>query len=152
MNTYTRALRDGPESSALPRGHRTAKKPWFFGFAIKVILMCACIFGAVTCRIGYNAKIGALNKEATMIRARIQHINLINANLRDKREQLTAYPHIAAKIEKYKLGLRAADYRQISYIKILDLPHEMHKESPSGHFVSVSRHDGGKKMAMASIR
>ena len=122
MNTYTRSLKDGSETIVTSRQRQPDRKPWFFAFAVKVILMCSFIFAAVTCRVMYNARIEALNKEATKIQMRIRKINLISANLRNKREELTAYPYISAKIKQYNLGLRAADYRQVSYLRIIETP------------------------------
>ena len=119
MNTYTRSLKEESAAGAVPRQRRDGAKPWFFAFAVKIILMCAFIFAAVTCRVRYNAKIESLNKEAAKIQMRIRKINLITANLRNKREELTAYPYISAKIKQYNLGLREADYRQISYLRII---------------------------------
>ena len=147
MNTYTRSLKDGAETVVTSRQHQPVKKPWFFAFAIKIILMCAFIFGAVTCRVMYNAKIEALNKEATKIQMRIRKINLITANLRNKREELTAYPYISAKIKQYKLGLREADYRQISYLRIIDLPE---KRARKQHIVSSERKYRERNSAVAS--
>lgn len=122
MNTYTRGLKDGSVASVSTRQRHSAGQPWVFGFAVKIILMCSFIFAAVTCRIMYNAKTEALNKEATRIQMKIKRINLMTANLRNKREELTAFPYINAKIKQYKLGLREADYRQVSFIKIMDFP------------------------------
>ena len=65
MNTYTRSLKDGSETIVTSRQRQPDRKPWFFAFAVKVILMCSFIFAAVTCRVMYNARIEALNKEAT---------------------------------------------------------------------------------------
>ena len=149
MNTYTRSLKDGAETVVSARQRQPGKKPWFFAFAVKIILMCAFIFGAVTCRIRYNAKIEALNKEATKIQMRIRKINLITANLRNKREELTAYPYISAKIKQYNLGLRAADYHQISYLRIIDLPE---KRAAKRHVVSSERKYRERNSAVASIR
>lgn len=87
MNTYTRSLKDGSETIVTSRQRQPDRKPWFFAFAVKVILMCSFIFAAVTCRVMYNARIEALNKEATKIQMRIRKINLISANLRNKREE-----------------------------------------------------------------
>lgn len=67
MNTYTRSLKDGSETIVTSRQRQPDRKPWFFAFAVKVILMCSFIFAAVTCRVMYNARIEALNKEATKI-------------------------------------------------------------------------------------
>ena len=97
----------------------------------------------------YNAKIEALNKEATKIQMRIRKINLITANLRNKREELTAYPYISAKIKQYNLGLRAADYRQISYLRIIDMPE---KRAVKRHVVSSERKYREHNSAVASIR
>ena len=97
----------------------------------------------------YNARIEALNKEATKIQMRIRKINLISANLRNKREELTAYPYICAKIKLFNLGLRAADYRQVSYLRIIDLPE---RRTAKRHLVSSDRKYRENTSAVASVR
>ena len=149
MNTYTRSLKDGSETIVTSRQRQPDRKPWFFAFAVIVILMCSFIFAAVTCRVMYNARIEALNKEATKIQMRIRKINLISANLRNKREELTAYPYISAKIKQYNLGLRAADYRQVSYLRIIDLPE---RRAAKRHLVSSDRKYRENTSAVASVR
>ncbi len=149
MNTYTRSLKEESAAGAVPRQRRDGAKPWFFAFAVKIILMCAFIFAAVTCRVRYNAKIESLNKEAAKIQMRIRKINLITANLRNKREELTAYPYISAKIKQYNLGLREADYRQISYLRIIDLPE---KRAVKRHVASSNGKYAERHTALASVR
>ena len=150
MNTYTRSLKEEGAGTGASRSRRDGTKPWFFAFAVKIILMCAFIFAAVTCRVRYNAKIESLNKEANRIQMRIRKINLISANLRNKREELTAYPYISAKIKQYNLGLREADYRQISYLRIIDLPE---KRAAKRHMASFSgRKQAERTAALASTR
>ena len=131
MNTYTRSLKDGSETIVTSRQRQPDRKPWFFAFAVKVILMCSFIFAAVTCRVMYRK------------------INLISANLRNKREELTAYPYISAKIKQYNLGLRAADYRQVSYLRIIDLPE---RRAAKRHLVSSDRKYRENTSAVASVR
>ena len=80
---------------------------------------------------------------------RIRKINLISANLRNKREELTAYPYISAKIKQYNLGLRAADYRQVSYLRIIDLPE---RRAAKRHLVSSDRKYRENTSAVASVR
>ena len=149
MNTYTRSLKDGSETIVTSRQRQPDRKPWVFAFAVKIILMCSFIFAAVTCRVMYNARIEALNKEATKIQMRIKRINLITSNLRSKREELTAFPYITAKIRQYQLGLREADYRQVSYIKMIDTPES---KTSKRHFVSSGRNYKEKSSTVASIR
>ncbi len=121
MNTYTRPLKnDGVEHITPVRTHHT--KPWLLGFAVRISLICLLIFCAVAYRINFNAKIEALNKRSAQIKTQLKELNIQIYNLRNRREELTAWPSISEKITRYQLGLREADYRQISYVSLMDPP------------------------------
>ncbi len=121
MNTYTKTLKsDGVEHITPVRPHHS--KPWLLGFAVRISLICLLIFCAVAYRINFNAKIETLNKRAAQIRTQLKELNIQVYNLRNRREELTAWPSISAKITRYQLGLREADYRQISYVSLMDPP------------------------------
>ena len=55
----------------------------------------------------------------------------------------------AAKIKQYNLGLRAADYRQVSYLRIIDLPE---RRAAKRHLVSSDRKYRENTSAVASVR
>ena len=63
--------------------------------------------------------------------------------------ELTAYPYISAKIKQYNLGLREADYRQISYLRIIDLPE---KRAVKRHVASSNGKYAERHTALASVR
>jgi len=121
MNTYTKTLKsDGVEHITPIRPHQS--KPWLLGFAIRISLICLLIFCAVAYRINFNAKIENLNKRSAQIHTQLKELNIQVYNLRNRREELTSWPSISAKITHYQLGLREADYRQISYVSLMTPP------------------------------
>lgn len=118
MNKFTQQCKN----TEFTRRPKAAGKPWVFSFVVKIILICLCISGTAVCRVLFNQKTEELNKEATQIRMKIVHMNREIANLKIKKEELSAWPYISRRITQYNLGLRPADPKQVTHTKIVDIP------------------------------
>ena len=116
MNTYTRDMTQENRGTAM--GALAGKRSGFVGFAARVSLFMLLIFFAISAQMHLRAEIERLNKQAMEIQQSIHMLNVQCTNLRNKRERLTDRQNIQAKIQRYRLGLRDADYRQISYITL----------------------------------
>ena len=114
MNSYTRNM--NPEAGE--RKDPAAGKMKFAGFAAGISSLILLIFFAISAQMHLRAEIERLNKRATQIRSDISRLNVQCTNLRNRREKLTGWQNINSKIRRYRLGLRDAEHRQISYIRI----------------------------------
>ena len=122
MNTYTRNL--SQEGSG--REQQQSSRIKLAGFAAKVSGLIVMIFIAVAVQMHLRVEIERLNKRATEIRSEISQINVQCTNLRNRKEKLTGWQNIQSKIKDYRLGLREADHRQVSYIA-LEAPRAVRK-------------------------
>ena len=118
MNTYTRNFN---AESSLENHSGQVIRTGFAGFAVRISLLLLLIFSAIAAQMHLRVSIERLNKHATRIQSEIRQLNVQYTNLRNKKETLTSWPNIHAKIRQYRLELREADHRQISYIT-LDSP------------------------------
>lgn len=116
MKTYTKDLTR--ESSEGQHYHSTGKS-WLAWFALRISLICLMIFGAVACRVYLSAEIEIMNKQAARIETQAREVNIQISNYRNRKEKLTSWPVISRKIAQYHLKLQEADYRQISYTRLL---------------------------------
>lgn len=116
MNTYTRNTI--PESA--DRNHSAEAKMRFAGFAARVSLLILLIFFAISAQMHLRVEIERLNKQAMLVRMEISELNVKCTNLRNKKEKLTNWENIHARIQNYRLGLRDAEHRQITRISLQD--------------------------------
>ena len=114
MNTYTRNM--NPEIQEYGKDPSANGKMTFAGFAAKISLLILMIFFAVYAQMYLRAGIERLNKQAITIQAHINQTNVKCTNLRNRREQLTSWENIHARISHYRLGLREANHRQVARI------------------------------------
>lgn len=114
MNTYTRSI--APDTAE--RNNTAEGKMKFAGFAARISLLILLIFFAIAAQMHLRVEIERMNKQATKIRMEISELNVKCTNLRNRKEKLTGWENIHARIQKYRLGLRDADHLQISYISL----------------------------------
>ena len=122
MNTYTRNL----SQEGAGREQQQSSRIKLAGFAAKISGLIVMIFIAVAVQMHLRVEIERLNKRATEIRSEISQINVQCTNLRNRKEMLTGWQNIQSKIQHYRLGLREADHRQVSYIA-LEAPRAVRK-------------------------
>lgn len=137
MNTYTRNLKN--KSRGTVRCETTDGKTSFAWFAMRISIICLMIFCAVVCRIHFTAKTERLNKHAMAVRSQIREVNNQIYNMRNRREELTAWPYISKKIQQYHLELREADYRQVSQLILRETPRPGRKALRTTYAASSSR-------------
>ena len=114
MNAYTR--NQGTE--VISRDKMQDKRVKLAGFAARISGMILLIFLAIATQMHLRVEIERMNKRATEIRAEISLLNVQCTNLRNRKEKLTSWRDIQAKIQHYKLGLREAEHNQIAYITL----------------------------------
>ena len=122
MNAYTR--NQGTE--VISQDKMQAKRARLAGFAARISGMILLIFIAIAAQMHLRVEIERMNKRATEIRAEISLLNVQCTNLRNRKEMLTGWQNIQTKIQSYRLGLREADHRQVSYIT-LEAPRAVRK-------------------------
>ena len=115
MNTYTRNV--NPDMQDANRS-AAAGRMKIAGFAARISVLILLIFFAISAQMHLRAEIERLNKRAARIQLNIQQLNVQCTNLRNRKETLTGWKNIHSKIRHYRLGLREADHRQISYISL----------------------------------
>ena len=116
MNTYTRNM--NPEIQEFEKEQSAKGRLTFAGFAIKISLLILLIFFAIYAQMYLRAGIERLNKQALAIQAHINQTNVKCTHLRNRREELTSWENIQTKISHYRLGLRAANHRQVAHIPL----------------------------------
>lgn len=120
MNTFTR-MKDFDE---LPEGRQKkvsgTNKSWMWAFTAKIIMIAVLIFGAHFARVVFKAKTESLNKEAVKIERQIANLKQETLHLRNRKAALSSSKFIRERTKK--LGLRAADYRQIKHVALLQEP------------------------------
>ena len=115
MNIYTRNL----STENLGAGGPAAGSRFrIAGIAARICFLILLIFGAIAGQVHLRAEIERLNKEATKIRKEINELNVLYTNIRNKREELTGWKNVQAKIKHYRLGLRSREYRQVSKLDV----------------------------------
>ena len=114
MNAYTRNQNTDGVSQEKQQGSRIR----LAGFAARISGLIVMIFIAIAAQMHLRVEIERLNKRATEIRAEISQLNVQCTNLRNRKERLTSWKNIQARIQRYRLGLREADHRQVSYITL----------------------------------
>ena len=114
MNAYTR----NQNTEELNREKMQGSRIKLAGFAAKISGLIVMIFIAIAAQMHLRVEIERLNKRSTEIRAEISQLNVQCTNLRNRKEKLTSWQHIQSRIHNYRLGLREADHRQISYITL----------------------------------
>lgn len=123
MNIYTRNL----STENLGTGGTAAGSRFHIaGTAARICLLILLIFGAIAGQVHLRAEIERLNKEATQIRRDIHDLNVLYTNARNKREELTGWKNVQAKIKHYKLGLRSREYRQVSKLDVTPIRPRRH--------------------------
>ena len=115
MNIYTRNLSTENLGSG---GPAAGSRFHIAGTAARICLLLLMIFFAIAGQVHLRAEIEKLNKEATKIRKEIHELNVLYTNARNKREELTGWGNVQAKIKQYKLGLRSREYRQVSKLEV----------------------------------
>ncbi len=116
MNTYTKTFKPVKTPRA---GRGAASNSWLLPVAIKLGLMGALIFLAVNYRISYDEKAESLNREASRIKMKIHRLNLEIANLKIRKENLSAWANIGGKIKTYNLALRPASASQVQRLALI---------------------------------
>lgn len=144
MNTYTRNLKT--KSGGTVRNETKDGKTGLAWFAVRISILCLFIFGAVLCRIYFTAKTDRLNTHAMKVRSQIREVNNQIYNMRNRREELTAWPYISSKIRQYHLELREADYRQVSQLILRDTPRYGGKALRTS-YASSRQNNSGQKYA-----
>jgi len=114
MNTYTRSM----TQESADRSNAGEGKIKVAGFAARISLLILLIFFSISAQMHLRVEIERLNKQATKIRMEISELNVKCTNLRNRKEKLTSWDNIHARIRNYRLGLRDADHLQISYISL----------------------------------
>lgn len=150
MNTYTRNLKT--KSRGTVRCETTCEKTGFAWFAVRISIICLMIFCAVVCRIHFTAKTERLNKHAMKVRSQIKEVNTQIYNMRNRREELTAWPYISSKIQQYHLELRAADYRQVSQLILREAPRPGSKALRTSYAVSSGRKNNAAMQEYAFLQ
>lgn len=115
MNSYTRNM----NLETAEQRNTADGKMRFAGFAAGISVLILLIFFAISAQMHLRAEIERLNKRTTQIQSDIGRLNVQCTNLRNRREKLTGWKNVNSKIQRYRLGLRDAEHRQISYIRIL---------------------------------
>ena len=114
MNAYTRNMNpDRPDRNSSSGGKKRIAR-----FAAGVGGLILMIFFAISGQMHLRVEIERLNKHATRVQMEIAQLNVQCTNLRNRKEHLTGWQNIHARIKQYRLGLRDADPRQISYISL----------------------------------
>ncbi|MBO5760518.1 MAG: hypothetical protein J6S53_03120 [Lentisphaeria bacterium] len=120
MNKFTRMK----EMEEMPAGGRYStsgrNRVWMWAFTAKVIMIAVLIFGAHFARVVFKAKTESLNKEAVRIERQITSLKQETMHLRNRKAALSAKSYIRERTRK--LGLRAADYRQVKHVALLQEP------------------------------
>lgn len=132
MNIYTRNLSTENLGSG---GTVTGSKfhtAWTAGI---ICLLMLLIFAAIAEQIRLRAQIEKLNSKATKLRKEINEFNVLYTNIRNRREELTGWENVQAKIKHYKLGLRSRDYQQVSKLDVVPVRPQRHS------FVSAQADD-----------
>ena len=115
MNSYTRNMNQEAEERKNSSGGQKMKAA---GFAGRISALILLIFLAISAQMHLRAEIERLNKRATQVQLEIGRLNVQCTNLRNRKEKLTGWKNVNSKIRRYRLGLRDAEHRQISYIRI----------------------------------
>ena len=145
MNNYTRNM--DPEIREFGNGRAANGRLTFAGFAVKISLLILLIFFAVYTQMYLRAGIERMNKQALAIQAHINQTNVKCTNLRNRREQLTSWENIHAKLSHYRLGLREANHRQVARIP-LDSQRTIRKNQPQ---VRTAERDSARPRSYARI-
>ena len=114
MNAYTRNQNAEGINSEKVQGSRIR----LAGFAAKVSGLIVMIFIAIAAQMHLRVEIERMNKRSSEIQAEISQLNVQCTNLRNHKDRLTSWQHIQTRIHNYRLGLREADHRQITYITL----------------------------------
>ncbi|MBO4646636.1 MAG: hypothetical protein J5806_00590 [Lentisphaeria bacterium] len=145
MNTYTRNMNQ--ENQEFGKAAAENGKMTFAGFAAKISLLILLIFFAVYAQMYLRAGIERMNKQALAIQAHINQTKVKCTNLRNHREQLTSWENIQTKISQYRLGLRAANHRQVAHIP-LDSQRTVRKNQPQ---VRTAERDSARPRSYARV-
>ena len=122
MNAYTR----NQSTESISREKLQGNRIKLASFAARVSGLIVMVFIAIAVQMHLRVEIERLNKRATEIRSEISQLNVQCTNLRNRKEMLTGWKNIQTRIQHYRLKLREADHRQISYIT-LDPPRAVRK-------------------------
>ena len=114
MNSYTRNM----NLEAEERKNSAGAKKKIGMLAVGISTLILLIFFAISAQMHLRAEIERLNKRAMVIQSEIGQLNVQYTNLRNRKEKLTRWQNVSSQIQRYRLGLRDADHRQISYITI----------------------------------
>ena len=114
MNHYTRNMNPaGREQQELQ-----SEKRKIAGFAARISLLILMIFFAIAAQMHLRVEIERLNKRISQLQDKIAELNVQCKNERNRKEMLTGWQNIHAKIRKHRLNLRDAEPRQISYLEL----------------------------------
>ena len=114
MNHYTRNMNPTGREQ---QDSRTEKSK-IAGFAARISLLILMIFFAIAGQMHLRVEIERLNKRISELQGKIAQLNVQCKNERNRKEMLTGWQNIQAKISKHRLNLRAAEHRQVSYIEL----------------------------------
>ena len=117
MNHYTRNM----NPAGLEQQEHQSGKSKIAGFAARISLLILMIFFAIAAQMHLRVEIERLNKRVSELQGKIAQLNVQCKNERNRKEMLTGWQNIQAKIRKHRLNLRDAESRQISYLE-LDAP------------------------------
>ena len=114
MNHYTRNM----SPAGTEQQKRQSEKSQIAGFAARVSLLILLIFFAIAAQMHLRVEIERLNKRISQLQEKIAELNVQCKNERNRKEMLTGWQNIHAKIRKHRLHLRDAEPRQISYLEL----------------------------------
>ena len=122
MNHYTKNMNPG---SMEPQNHQSGKST-IAGFAARISLLILMIFFAISAQMHLRVEIERLNKRVSELQDKIAQLNVQCKNERNRKEMLTGWQNIQAKIKRHRLNLRAAESSQVSYLE-LGTPRSFHR-------------------------
>ncbi len=112
-------IQSGKVRGARPRGKNNGSIGGKLATAFRVTLLLAVIGALVNSYIYLNQKIAETGRTIRLTEKKIHETEREIANLRVRREQLSAWPHISSQMTRFKLTLAAPDPRQVKKLAIL---------------------------------
>ena len=112
-------IQSGKVRGNRPRGKSNGSIGGKLATAFRVTLLLAVVGALVNSYIYLNQKIAETGRAIRVTEKKIHDTERKIANLRVRREQLSAWPHISAQMTRFKLKLAAPDPRQVRKLAIL---------------------------------
>ncbi|MGE4565684.1 MAG: hypothetical protein AB7F32_12485 [Victivallaceae bacterium] len=112
-------IQSGKVRGARPRGKGNGSIGGKLATAFRVTLLLVVVGALVNSYIYLNQKIAETGRTIRLTEKKIHETEREIANLRVRREQLSAWPHISSQMARFKLTLAAPDPRQVRKLAIL---------------------------------